>query len=400
MTKWIVFAISVGILAGCSRPAPEAAAKQAGPEEPEGFAVTRWGARTELFMEYPALIAGKAGRFAVHFTRLENFKPLRSGKVEVRLASAEGVQRFSADAPSRPGIFGVDVKPAKAGNYTMIVELRSGEANDSHEIGEVTVYADLAAAMKHPVEEQKEETIAFLKEQQWSLDFASEPVAEQAARASVEVPAEVQARVGSQGDVVAPLDGRLVEANTVPIGHNISKGQTVARIAPPISASADLPSIQLARSEAENTLRFAARDRERVQRLVDAGAVPGRRLEEARLNEANASARLKTAEERIAQYESTREAGGDLASRWFAVRAPISGSVIESRAVTGGNVRTGDLLFRILNADRVYVAANVPEAELPSVRQTTGAELLVGDLPPKALGGLVSIGRIVDPQSR
>jgi membrane fusion protein, heavy metal efflux system len=400
MTKWIVLTVSLGLMVSCNKRAPEPAAKAEKAEEPEGFAVTKWGARTELFMEYPALIAGQTGRFAVHLTRLDNFKPVRSGKVEVQLASAGGVQRVSADGPSRPGIFGVDVKPDKAGDYIMTIELRSAEANDSHTVGTVTVFGDVAAAMKHPVEEPKEETIPFLKEQQWALDFATEPVGQQTARSSVEVPGEVQARAGSQGDVIAPLDGRLVEAVTIPIGHTISKGQIVARIAPPTSAPADLPSLQLAKVEADNALRFATRDRERVQRLVDAGAVPGRRMEEARHNATTAAARLKTAEERIAQYETTREAGADPASRWFAVKAPLSGTVIESRAVAGGNVRAGDVLFRVMDIDRVYVTANVPEGEMPRLRQMSGAEVQAADEVPRPIGNLVSIGRIVDPQSR
>jgi hypothetical protein len=144
MTKWIGVTLIVAVFAGCNKSAPEPP-KAAKEEGPEGFAVTRWGPRTELFMEYPALIAGQTGRFAVHLTRLDNFKPLRSGRVEVQLASAEGVQRFSADGPSRPGIFGVDVKPVKAGSYIMTVELRSAEASDSHTIGAVIVYADTAA---------------------------------------------------------------------------------------------------------------------------------------------------------------------------------------------------------------------------------------------------------------
>lgn len=400
MTKWIGLTLAITLLVGCGKRAPEPAAKGAAAEKPEGFAVTKWGAHTELFMEYPALIAGQAGRFAVHLTRLDNFKPLRSGRVEVQLVSTDGVQRFSADGPSRPGIFGVDVKPSKAGNYTMTVELRSAEVNDSHNIGAVVVYGDEAAAKQHPAEEKKEETIAFLKEQQWALDFATEQVSQQTVRASIEAPGEVQARAGSQGDVIAPLDGRLVEAVTIPIGQTISKGQVVAGIVPPAIAPANFPSLQLAKVEAENALRFAARDRERVQRLVNAGALPSRRLDEASYTEAAAAARLKSAEERIAQYENTRQASGDPTSRWFVVKAPISGTVIESRAVAGGNVRAGDILFRVLDVDRVYVSANIPEGEMARLRQMSGAELSAGADPPKALGNLVSIGRIVDPQSR
>ncbi len=73
----------------------------------------------------------------------------------MRVTSAYGAQQFSTDGASRPGIFGVDVKPAKAGDYTMTIELRSSDVNDSHTVGMVTVYPDVAAAMKHPVEEKK-----------------------------------------------------------------------------------------------------------------------------------------------------------------------------------------------------------------------------------------------------
>ena len=60
----------------------------------------------------------------------------------------------------------------------MTVQLRSLTLNDSHSLGAVTVYADEASASSHKVDKPQEETIAFLKEQQWSLDFATERVSE------------------------------------------------------------------------------------------------------------------------------------------------------------------------------------------------------------------------------
>ena len=390
--------LAAGLLCSCNR--HRAVENTQAAPKAEGLTVSHWTDRTELFMEYPALVAGQGGRFAVHLTRLDNFKPLKAGAVEIQLASTEGTQRFSTAGPSRPGIFGVDVKPAKAGSFTMTVELSSSEINDTHALGAVTVYADEASASKHPPIPKQEETIAFLKEQQWSLDFATEIVAERTTRASFTVPAEVQPRTGGRGDVTAPLDGRLVESVMIPVGHAVSQGQILARIAPPTSTPADLPALQLAKSEAESALRFARRTRERTQDLVDAGAVAVRRLEEARLQETTAEARLKTADERIAQYEATREAGGDPSARLFAVRAPIAGTIVESRAIAGANVRTGDVLFRLVDTDRVYVTASVPEGELPRLRQVTGAELQAEDGTSKPIGALVSVGRVVDPQSR
>jgi len=380
---------------------PRAEEKARPTEKADGFSVSDWTERTELFMEHPALVAGQNARFAVHFTRLDNFQALKDGTVEIVLTGADGVQKFSTPNPSRPGIFGVDVKPAKSGKYSMTVELRARGLTDLHSLGDVTVYTDEASASKHPVEKQHEETIAFLKEQQWALEFATEKVTERTERASFEVPGEIQPRAGGQGQATIPLDGRIVEANTVPTGSSVSRGDILAQIAPPISTPADLPALELAKSEAENAIRFARHDRERAERLVGAGAVPARRLEEARLTENTAEVRLKAAEARLAQYESTRGADSQVGTRLFAVRAPISGTVVESHAVPGANARAGDLLVRIVDTERVYVAANVPEAELGVLRQVTGAELQIpGSNVTKPLGRLVSIGRVIDTASR
>ena len=41
---------------------------KASTEEPHKEAVTHWTAKTELFWEYPTLVAGTNSRFAVHFS--------------------------------------------------------------------------------------------------------------------------------------------------------------------------------------------------------------------------------------------------------------------------------------------------------------------------------------------
>ena len=101
---------------------PRAEEKARPTEKADGFSVSDWTERTELFMEHPALVAGQNARFAVHFTRLDNFQALKDGTVEIVLTGADGVQKFSTPNPSRPGIFGVDVKPAKSGKYSMTVD--------------------------------------------------------------------------------------------------------------------------------------------------------------------------------------------------------------------------------------------------------------------------------------
>lgn len=54
MSKFAI--VTLLVLAGCSSSTPEAT-----PVEPGALSVTHWTDRTELFMEYPPLVAGTRG---------------------------------------------------------------------------------------------------------------------------------------------------------------------------------------------------------------------------------------------------------------------------------------------------------------------------------------------------
>jgi hypothetical protein len=109
---------------------------------------TFYSDKTELFAEYAPLVVGRTSRFAVHFTRLDTFKPVAKGQVEIRLTSPDGkVESFRADGPSRPGIFGVDVKPATTGEFRLSVHLTTDGLTDAHELGAIDASATKAAAV-------------------------------------------------------------------------------------------------------------------------------------------------------------------------------------------------------------------------------------------------------------
>ena len=64
-------------------------------------------------------------------------------------------------------------------------------------------------------------------------------------------------------------------------------------------------------------------------------------------------------------------------------------------------MEAGTVLFRIIDADTVYVSAIVPESELPRIAQFRDAELEVpGGEMTRRLNRLVSVGRLVDPSTR
>lgn len=370
--------------------------------EPHAESFTNWTTKTELFMEYPPLVVGQTSRFAIHLTRLDNFKPIAKGRVEVRLTGEAGKSSvFAADAPSRPGIFGVDVNPPGAGNFRLSVHFAGEGVSDVHDVGEITS-APTKAAATHEHGPDIQGTIAFLKEQQWTLDFGTAVVEGRQLRSSLRVPAEVIPRSGGEVEVTVPFDGRLVASALPVIGTSVRQGQALASILPPTSSPSDLASLELARDEAGLALQLARKDRERAERLVKSGAAPAKRLDEAQTVEATAEARLKAAETRLAQYEASSSAETNpQGAKLFALRAPISGLIVETHAAPGANVKAGETVFKIVDLDTVYVSAVVPEAELPRIRSLTGAELEApGAGQPRRLSRLISIGRVVDPGSR
>lgn len=385
-------------IAGCGREAPPAGA-EAG--EPEPLTVTRWTDKTELFAEYPPLVAGQTSRFAIHLTRLDTFKPLTQGHVEVQLRGTGAPETFTVDAPSRPGIFGIDVKPTQDGARELVILLRSSDLSDEHQAGSATVHANPEAARLEAGEGEGAPGISFLKEQQWSLDFATALVREQRGNESIRVPASLEPRAGGAAQVVAPIDGRLTRVTDAPLGVAVSRGQELARLLPPPSVPGDLPQLQRARAEAASASALATRDRERAERLTTAGAAPQKRLDEARASEEQAKARLSAADASLAQYNAARTGGAPAGDGLFIVRAPIGGVIAQRAAAPGANVTTGTMLFHIVDASETTVVGHVPEADAVRARRAQRAEIEVGGEDKRLPAGrLVSVSKVLDPTTR
>jgi cobalt-zinc-cadmium efflux system membrane fusion protein len=395
----LMIGLTVLSFASCRRGAEPTAPPDEGPEP---LSVTRWTNKTELFAEYPSLVAGQTSRFAIHLTTLDPFKAVVDGTIEVQLRGVDGqVESFSAKAPSRPGIFGVDVKPARSGKRDLIIAWRSPAMSDTHAVGSVDVYADAGAAAAAVPAETRGEAISFLKEQQWTLDFATAVVQERPLRASLRVPGELVPAPGGEADVLAPFDGRLVSVVPSATGATVTRGQELARIQPPPGAPADLPQLERGRTQAIAAVEFAARDRERAERLVAAGASPQKRLDEARASEAQAKAALRAAEAQLEQFNASRAAGSGSNAGSFAIRAPIGGVIVRRDATPGMNVASGSSLFHVVDPSVVHVVGHVPESQLSRARLTTTAQIEVPNVSGMLQAGrLMSIGRVLDPESR
>ena len=397
---WLVFAAgALAVACGAAAPPPVATAVV---DEPPPIALTRWTDRSELFVEFPPLVEGAASRFAIHFTDLATFEPLRDGRVVVRLTGAD-VEEFTVEGPVRPGIFGLDVTPSRSGRLRLELVLDAPAVQDRHDLGAVTVLTAAEVAAVPVTPEAEDGSIPFLKEQQWTLDFATAVVERRAMAGSLEVPAEIQPRTGGLADVTSPVAGRLAaELPSRPVGSVVARGDTLAEIIPRSGHGEDRPALELAVVEARNALELANAERARVERLVEAGALPTRRQLATRLAEQTAQARVRAVEAHLAQLDSTRTGEGEGANdSRFVLRAPMSGVVAESAATPGASVEEGTRLFQLVALDRVHVVGALPEAALPRVGDLAGAEFEVpGGGPPVALERLVAVGRVLDTQTR
>jgi len=391
--------IAALLLAACSKN-PQAASPPSKAPAPEPLKATVWTNRGELYLEYPALVANQNERFAIHLTRLGDFRAVKDAACQVHLERDAAAEDFPCDPSTHPGIFGANVEPKSAGKARLSILVSGRDLTETFDVGMVRIAADAPSAEKPP--ESKEETISFSKEQQWALDYGTEVAGERMLRDNLRVAAETLPRTGGEAAVIAPLAGRIIAEKTFAVGTSVQQGTELISIVPPPASVSDLAGLQLAEAEAKVALEQAQRDRARAERLVNAGAVPARRLEEARTLEATVQARLQAAQTRLAQYEATRTADGlETGAKRFVVRAPISGVVSEASAISGANVEVGKVLFRIVDIDRLFVSGVVPESEFSRLRQLSGAEIEMPDTGQiRPANRLVAIGRLVDSETR
>ncbi|MCP3978495.1 MAG: efflux RND transporter periplasmic adaptor subunit [bacterium] len=401
--KWtsctILIALALGGLAACHRHDHVHDDAGATAVERPTVAVTSFTEQTELFMEYPVFMAGETGRTAIHVTRLSDFSPLSEGEVVVTLRSDAGVGYEFRDGASRPGIFGVDLAMKEPGTYEMSLRVEAPDLDDRHELGWVIVHP----AGEYPaIAEEEVDTISFLKEQQWTLDFATTPAEVRPMRPSFDVPAVVRPRIGGEAILAAPVPGRIAQTSDVPVpGAPVRKGEILARIVPRSDGLRDAAALRAALVEAEQEQRLAVAERDRVERLVEARALPARRLDESHAELAASEARLAAARERWNRFNALSATGEPAAGGGaLIVRAPFDGVVAEAGFAPGASIEENEMLVRVVDPDRVHVVGEVPESRASELAAVEGGELIAGDRPPVALSRPVSVGRVVDPHSR
>lgn len=391
------------LLVACTRGTPPATTA-----ERPAVSETTFTENTELFVEFPTLVRGEESPFAAHVTRLDTFKPLRSGRVSVVLSGGGAPdERFAASEPTVPGIFRPVATPQHAAKRNLVVTIDGEGLADRHELGEVEVHPDVAAAIADATEEPEGQDagITFLKEQQWRVPFATARVTQRPIRGSLRTHGVLRARSDGEAHVASPVTGRVVTpAGEAPrVGAQVTPDTVLAVIAPRLSDETDPEELSRAVERARRDLELARKERARLESLFGSEAVPERRVIEARHVESDAAADLATAEHRLRQYQGIHRAGEQQPAGRIAVRSPIAGMLVQVRVAPGEFVEEGRVLFDVVDVERLWLEARIPEVDLARTREVHGAWFEVDgidapfELSPESV---VAHGGVVDDASR
>lgn len=392
-----IFTIITTLIAGCNR-----SNEKAEPDKQTGGSVTIWTTKSELFMEHPALIVGEEIRFAVHLTWLSNFKPVTAGKLSLEFSSDDGHRRVaSEEKPASAGIYRPIVKFDRPGTYHLTMTI-DGAVRDTLHVEGLHVYASASDARTEEDAVVGEQQIIFLKEQQWKIDFRTEPVLRKSLSGTLRAACEIVPRVNSEAIVCAPFTGTIqIDQNPMlpVVGAYVIRHTRLVQMLPSAETPGGSENFASRFVEARTEREIARQDLSRAKRLFDTQIISEKEYQYAEAAFKRADATLTLLSKNIQSNEE------DADEEVFTLKAPLTGTIVEAHVVPGKHVDAGEPLYRIIDTRSVWIRASIPSTEIGKLTRPNRAWLYAaGDDNPFAIdeqnGKLVSIASAIDPTTR
>lgn len=175
-------------------------------------------------------------------------------------------------------------------------------------------------------------------------------------------------------------------------GQSVRSGQTLARI-----EGGGLQDVYLSAragvTSASNNADIARRELARSEKLLAAGAIAERDIEQARRGAIAANAALADAQARLAT--ARKQVGNTV------IGAPISGIVSDRPISAGDVVQAGAHLFTVVDPSSMRLEGSVPAEQLSQVRLGAPVTFTVNGYPGRTFGGKVTrVNPTADPATR
>lgn len=235
-------------------------------------------------------------------------------------------------------------------------------------------------------------------ESQFLIGLRTARVVEGTFQARTPMLAHFVSRPGGSATLRAPVSGELVAptAGFPTAGSSVRVGQVLAILRTPVG-SPDRVSVAEARLQATNAVSEARRALALAQR--DAAQIPhllGGISERDRLDREQS---VEVARSALTAAQAALSAIGTEGG--LIVRAPVSGRLGPTQVRPGDQVQAGDALFRVLNADGIWLEAQVPERAYAAGARTlagAAARVTASALPDAQFDAVVlDAGQEVDP---
>ncbi|MEM9188248.1 MAG: efflux RND transporter periplasmic adaptor subunit [Myxococcota bacterium] len=345
-------------------------------------------------------MAGEEVELLTHLTVLDGFGALDRAELELEVENGS----FNAGETDRvqPGIFRLAFTPPAPGTYQGRLVVR-GPVPDTIEDLEFRVFATAEAAAEAISHGGDEGLIELLKEQQWGVPFGTEFARAGTVVDSIEVAGEVTTPPGGSAEVGAPVAGRIVPPRAgLPLpGTAVRRGELLASLAPAPASPEGAARARLAVVEAEARAAAAESALGRAERLIADEAISQREFDDATREARVATEAVRAANRAAALFSGSGRAGS------FRLTAPVDGVLTHVEATPGSSVAQGDVLFRIVAPNELWIRARIPEQDAARLRPEQNAHYQVAGLDawrPIELGeggaSVVTVGRVVDPVSR
>jgi len=219
------------------------------------------------------------------------------------------------------------------------------------------------------------------------IGISIEPITE--ATGSIEIPAT--ARIAYDATRIARLNARspgVVRAVHADVGARVESGAPLVTI-----ASADVAADRTRAAAARTRLEIAEANLARREGLGD--IVSQRDLLAARQERDEARAEL------AALQASLRVVGGGRGGSEYVLSAPLAGVVTRRTGAIGSFVGAEETLVEVVDASRVWLEVDIPEADVSRVRLGLPVRAEVDGLPERVLEGTLEyLAPEIDPHTR
>lgn len=269
------------------------------------------------------------------------------------------------------------MKLTRIGLFTFITTgllflLRPGCGTESKDEGEIK-HDD------HVAEPQEHSVVRLDKHKVFHAGILVEPVQKKSIAVPLSLPGKVSFNERKFADITARVSGRVEKLNVF-VNDRVKSGDVLLEL-----YSQEYVAMQFEFLQA-------------VQRLMRAQQSSADEAGIARAIYESAKQKLIVAgvmEEDLRELETTQSP-----TTYYAVRAPFSGTILQSNVRQGAFVQTGTELFELSDLSTLWVLADIYEKDLPRIREGMKAIVEVSAYPDSFQGVITSIYGVVDEKTR